>query len=131
MSESVKKSVRLNTKTVNIIKALHRAGEVNWSGSINDIANRYSLLIEHLLPDMTDNEKAILATCYNGRYFGVNDIEREASIMHWLIKEAGDEFPDEASLQAFFEKVKNWGVPERIAAIHFATSFWASPFLEE
>lgn len=53
MSESVKKSVRLNATTVEIIRQLNRHSEVNWSGSINDISNRYNLLIQHLLPQLT------------------------------------------------------------------------------
>lgn len=150
MSESVKKSVRLNAATVEIIRQLNRHSEVNWSGSINDISNRYNLLMQHLLPELTEKEKMALIASYNGHALDNANIEREVKMLHWQISEAleydsnvvellcddADEFlnkelKDHARANAFYTKVKGWDFGQRLAALHFATSYWATKFLED
>ena len=149
MSESVKKSVRLNADTVEIIRETSQHSEVNWSGSINNIANRYSLLMQDLLPDMTEKEKMVLVAAYNGHAIDNTNIEREVKMFHWQIGEAlkydsnmaellcddadeaiNNEVKNGDRAKAFYTKVEGWSFSQRLAALHFATSYWAPKFLD-
>ena len=69
MSQSVKKSVRLTPETIEAIRQVSNFGEINWSGSINDIASRYLFFVEKSLPELTENEKMALAAYLQWKTF--------------------------------------------------------------
>lgn len=143
MSQSVKKSVRLSPETVGTIRQISNFGEVNWSGSLNDIASRYMLLVKHSLPELSENEKMALAVVFNGKLFDSRYMDREAKALHihigyaiesdghfveWLWRDSDldlEAFIKSDAAEQFYKRVTEWTIPERLAVIHYVTAFWS------
>lgn len=128
---AVKKSVRLSDHTIKACQSLSAYGDINWSGSINQIAERYSLFCEQNLPDLKQCEIYALVQAYNG-YIYSNDVMLEIKSMDWQIAEAiqydpnvvenltsGDIDPVE-----FINRSKAWSIAERLAVLAKVQAFW-------
>lgn len=143
MSQSVKKSVRLVPETIEAIRQISNFGEINWSGSINDIASRYLFFVEKSLPELTENEKMALAAVFNGKLFDSKDLGREVQTLHfyigasiendghfveWLWRDSDldlEAFIKSDAAEQFYKRVTEWTIPERLAVIHYVTAFWS------
>ncbi|WP_086932183.1 hypothetical protein [Agarilytica rhodophyticola] len=141
-----KKSVRLVDETIKKLAALSKSidpesnnnDNINWSGAINHLSERYSLFCENCLPELTDCEKKALAQAYNGHLFG-RGIAEEIKTMHWQVGES-IEFDsnvvailaqEDINPAAFLEKVKGWKPEERLAVIHLVNEFWSKPITDD
>lgn len=135
MTKSIKKSVRLNATTQAVCANVSVYPETNWSGSLNDIAEQFLLLIEDNTPELTENEWNAFRCLYNG-YMSNPDIETELKLLPWHVSEglkydeqvrqfiADDTLAGPEQCQAFFDKVNSWNKAQRIAVIYKAKEFW-------
>lgn len=143
---AIKKSVHLKDPTIETLRPFSdAAGEgMNWSGSINAMAEHMQLFITELTPELTKNQWNAFYCVYNG-YFPHPDAKEEARLLHWHISEGYQydsqvtEFlGNEAEAIAFIEKVKNFSLVEKFCIIYKAKQFWRqnsplidSPFQDE
>lgn len=128
---AIKKSVRLVDETIIVCNNLtDHAGDINWSGSINALAERFTLLIEDNTPELTDNEWNAFYCGQNG-YMPHPDAKTEADLLSWHISE-GYQYDsqvrdflgtDEAALN-LIERVKSWSTSQRLAVIYKARAYW-------
>lgn len=128
-----KKSVRITDAAAAVMAPLIPAGSVgmNWSGSINAMAEQFSILIDELAPDFSEDEWKAIYCCYNG-YFPHPDIKTEASTLHWRISE-GYKYDEqvayflgsEEAAHDFVERLKGLSLAQRIAVIYRAREFWS------
>lgn len=127
---AIKKSVRLVDETIAVCNNLTLSGDVNWSGSINAMAEQFNLIIEDNTPELTGKEWDAFYCVHNG-YMPHPSIKQEADILFWHISEGYEHDPEvrnclgskEAAL-ALIERVKNWSTSQRIAVIYKARAFW-------
>lgn len=127
---AIKKSVRLVDETQAVLHNLTLTGEVNWSGSINDLAAQFKLFVNDNTPELTENEWNAFYCAYNG-YMPSQDQEREARLLSWHISE-GYQFDEqirefigsEEAAVELIERVKNWSLSQQLAVIYKAKSFW-------
>ena len=137
----MKKSVRLSDLTVAVCANLSMSySEVNYSGSINKMAERYTLFAEHCLPDLTDGEFGAIAQAYNGHLF--KDVLTECKAMGWQIDQAivydrnvgdnlglsQDDYSSQEKLsiaaRPFMQRVSGWSISQRLAVIAKVNIFW-------
>lgn len=127
----VKKSVRLVDETITVCNNLtDHTGEINWSGSINALAERFTLLIDDNTPELTENEWNVFYSGQNG-YMPHPNPKVEADTLPWHISEGYQydeqirEFlgSEEAALD-LIERVKSWSTSERLAVIYKSRAFW-------
>ena len=127
---AIKKSVRLIDATQATLHNLTLTGEVNWSGSINDLAGQFELFINDNTPELTQNEWHVFYCAYNG-YMPSQDQEREARLLSWHVSE-GYQYDeqvrdfigsDEAAIE-LIARVKSWTMSQQLAVIYKAKSFW-------
>ena len=62
-------------------------------------------------------------------------LEYDSNVVELLCNDA-DEFLNEELInndraKTFYEKEKGWDFGQRLAALHFATSYWATKFLDD
>lgn len=127
---AIKKSVRLIDATQATLHSLTLTGDVNWSGSINDLAMHFELFVNDNIPELTENEWNVFYCCYNG-YMPSQDQEREARLLSWHISEGYQydeqikEFigSEEIAIK-LIERVKSWTLSQQLAVIYKAKSFW-------
>ncbi|MGO3848697.1 MAG: hypothetical protein ACTJIB_10500 [Pseudoalteromonas prydzensis] len=127
---AIKKSVRLVDKTQATLHNLTLTGEVNWSGSINDMAAQFELFVNDNTPELTAKEWNVFYCAYNG-YMPSQDQEREARMLSWHISE-GYQYDEqirefigsEAAAVALIDRVKSWSLSQQLAVIYKAKSFW-------
>tara|TARA_R110002033_G_scaffold171199_1_gene218049 strand:+ start:20503 stop:20907 length:405 start_codon:yes stop_codon:yes gene_type:complete len=126
----IKKSVRLVDETIEICHKLTLAGETNWSGSLNAMAEQYKLLIDDNMPEMLDNQWNALYCAFNG-YIPHPSPEEEAKLLPWHISEGYqyDEqvrhfLGDEAQAVAFVEVLKLMSLSQRLSVIYKARAYW-------
>ncbi len=127
---AIKKSVRLIDETQAILHNLTLTGEINWSGSINDMATQFEMLIHNNTPMLTDNEWNVFYCAYNG-YMPSKDCLLEAESLHLHVSD-GYKFDDQirqfiGSEEAALEltnRVELWSLSEKIAVTYKAKSFW-------
>ncbi len=138
---AIKKSVRLSDETEQLCKLMSVHGALNWSRSINTIADRYNVMIEKSLPELTENERLAICQAYNG-YMKSDSIMHEVAGLEFTISEAYqyDEnvkalllgaksasellAGDGVAISELLEKVRGWSVVERIAVIDMTERFW-------
>jgi urocanate hydratase len=127
----VKKSVRLVDETMAVCANLSPSGETNWSGSLNNLAEQYNLLIADNTPDLTEDEWNAFYCTYNG-YMPHPSAKEEAKVLSWHISEGYqyDEqvrqfLGDEAQAIELIERVKSWSISQRLAVIYKAKMFWS------
>lgn len=128
---SIKKSIWIGDEAEKTIKEHNFSGEINWSGTINELIKRYDYLIESNMPDLNEHEKNAMYEITNGRMsndnlkvevdslrWSVSDgIEYNANFVHLL--ESGGVDPKD-----FLNKVKSWTDAERLAVIDACERFW-------
>lgn len=104
------------------------------SSIINDIADKYKILVEQCKPDLTRDEWLSLCAAYNGHMFGTGDMMlHELRSMHWMISEwAKYNEPEAAQFDhsKLVEKLEDMGLTEKIAILHNVKRFWASNDIE-
>lgn len=130
---AIKKSVRLVDKTIRICNNLtEHSGDVNWSGSINAMAEQYELLINDNLPTFTENQWNAFYCAFNG-YAKHPDPKTEADLLHWHISEGyqydqqiRDFLGSESDAMTFIEMIKLMSTSQRLAVIYKARSYWRS-----
>lgn len=126
----IKKSVRLSDQTMAVCHNLTLTGDVNWSGSINDMTAHFELFINDNTPELTDSEWNVFYCAYNG-YMPSQDQEREARMLSWHISE-GYQYDEqirefigsEAAAVALIDRVKSWSLSQQLAVIYKAKAFW-------
>lgn len=127
----IKKSVRLVDETIRLCNELSDVpGAVNWSGSINAMAEQYKILVEGCVPALTENQWKAFYCLYNG-YMPHPSIQEEAKLLPWHVSEGWQydaqvtEFlgSKEQAIQ-FLEQVKGWSTAQRVAVIYKAKAFW-------
>jgi hypothetical protein len=129
---TIKKSIYLVDVTINECQSLSEHGNINWSSSINAIAERYKLFYNYCLPALCEAEKNAIAQAYNGRVWH-EKIDQEIKIMHWQIADAIEHDSsvrellesDNVDANDFVERVKSFTNAERLAVIAFVNHFWA------
>lgn len=129
---AIKKSVRLTEPTIKVCNQLSQGSDVNWSGAINQLAQRYNMFIDDSLPTISDNEKNAFYQGYNGHVYH-QDLSEELKLMPWTIDQSYQydeqvkEFlgSDEAMID-LRERVKNWSTSEKLAVIAMIERFWSS-----
>lgn len=134
---AIKKSVRLVDNTVNVCRVISIASKhqdessVNWSGSLNAMADEYQLIMEENKPELTDNQWNSLYCLYNG-YMPSEDAQREARLLSWHVSEGYQydaqvtEFlGEQEEAIAFIEDIKTWSLTKQLSAIYHAKKYWA------
>lgn len=125
----IKKSVRLVDDTIILLNQLTETGEVNWSGSINALAERYAMFVDDNLPELSEREWYAFYCAYNGR-MSHHDIKAEVKMMHFGISESWehDELVHESLTEAeMFElvaKIKSWSLSQKLAVYHKVRAYW-------
>lgn len=129
---AVKKSVRLTDITVDALRPFSdAAGEgMNWSGSINSMAEHLKLFVDALMPEFTQEQWNALYCAYNG-YMPHPDPKEEARLLSWHLKEGYQYDPQiaeflgaETDAQAFFSKLDSLSLVQRLCVIYKAKSYW-------
>jgi hypothetical protein len=126
----VKKSVRLVDETIAIIANLSPGSETNWSRSINNMAEQFSLMINDNTPELTENEWNAFYCSQNG-YMPHPEVQEEAKMLSWHISE-GYQYDEqvrgfigtEEQAIALIERIKSWSLSQRLAVIYKAKAFW-------
>lgn len=134
---AIKKSVRLVDNTQQVCRVISRtsksAGDdaVNWSGSINAMADEYALIMQENKPELTEQQWNALYCVYNG-YASSEDAKQEARLLHWHISEGyqydeqvRDLLGSEEQALQFIEYIKGWPITQQLSAIYYAKSFWS------
>lgn len=126
---AVKKSVRLIGETQAVLANLSQSGQINWSGSINSLAEQYAMFVEDNTPELTDQEWMVFYVSYNGRV--PHRAQEEARILPWQISESyqydsqvTELLGDVDSAKSFIEKIEKWSASQRLAVIYKAMAFW-------
>lgn len=127
---AIKKSVRLVDETIEVCKVLTITGEVNWSGSLNAMAEQYAIMIKDNAPLLTEDEKNIFRCLYNG-YMPSDNLKQEIRLLSWHLSE-GYQYDeqvrdflgsDEAAMN-LINRVKSWSNSQCLSVIYTARSFW-------
>jgi hypothetical protein len=146
---SLQKSVRLSEQAVETIKQISQH-EINYNAAINNIAQRYALVCQHSLPELTEYQRLAIAQAFNGRLVSLENIEHEVKTVPWAISEAvkydGNvvellwkdhqdmtfaDFLKSDNLAEFVEMANNWSFAEKMAVLHNALAFWSHDNLPE
>lgn len=127
---AIKKSVRLTDPTIKTLQPLsdvHGAG-MNWSGSINAMAEQFALFLDELTPAFTDNQWKAIYCCFNG-YAPHPDIKQELATLPWHIDQ-GYQYDEQVrgfigdEPVAFIEAIKALTPAQCLAVIYKANAFW-------
>lgn len=129
---AVKKSVRLTDPTAMALRPFSDAtGEgMNWSGSINAMAEHLRIFVDALTPELTQNQWNALYCCYNG-YIPHPDPKEEARLLPWHLQE-GYRYDEQVSeflgegkeVESFFSKMESFSLEQRLCLIYKAKAFW-------
>ncbi len=131
---AIKKSVRLVDETIKLCNELTSPSEavngVNWSGSINSMAEQYKIFATESLPKLTDKQKNAFFCAYNG-YIPAPKIEQEISMLAWNISESyqydsqvRELIGSEEEAIKFIEEIKKWSKAQKLAVIYMSRSYW-------
>lgn len=129
---AIKKSVRLTDPTIEALRPLsdvHGAG-MNWSGSINAMAEQFALIVGELKPEFTSEQWNAIYCCFNG-YAPHPDLMQEIATLPWHIDQGYQydaqvtEFlGDQTAAAAFINQIKALSPAQRLAVIYQANKFW-------
>ena len=127
-----KKSVRITDAAAAELAAFSDAtGEgMNWSGSINAMAEYVALVNQSITPELTENQWQALYCCYNGYVPHPNPAD-EANLLPWHIGE-GYRCNEQVKIflgsaeeaREFVNQVKEMTLAQRLAVICAAKKFW-------
>lgn len=134
---AIKKSVRLVDNTIDVCRVISITSKqqgnesVNWSGSINAMADGYQLIMSENKPELTDNQWNALYCLYNG-HIPSEDAQHEARLLSWHVSEGYQydaqvtEFlGSEQDAISFIEDIKSWSLTKQLSAIYHAKKYWA------
>jgi hypothetical protein len=132
---AIKKSVRLTMPTIKTLNNISDigSGDINFSGSINSLAEKFEVLMADNLPELSEAKIFAFRCAYNG-YMPHPDPKVEASTLHWAISEGYQydeqikmELDDaEVDIHEFIAEIKAWSLSQKLAVIYMAKSFWRS-----
>ncbi|WP_042990215.1 hypothetical protein [Vibrio cholerae] len=135
---AVKKSVRLVDNTAAVCRVISRVSRVsgddavNWSGSINAMADEYALIMQENRPELTEKQWLALYCVYNG-YLPREDAKLEARLLSWHVSEGyqydsqvRDALGSEQDAIAFMDEIKSWTLTKQLSAIYHAKKFWCA-----
>lgn len=140
----IKKSVRLVDPTIKLCHELtpiegdgFTGDKINWSGSINAMAEYFKIFAGECLPELTPSQKNTFYCAYNGYISGV-DLSQEIKMLPWNISE-GYQYDEqireflgtEKKAAEFIERIKNWSDGEKLAVIYMAKSYWRQGQISE
>lgn len=129
---AIKKSVRLTDPTIEALRPFSDvAGEgMNWSGSINSMAEYVSIIVSELTPELSGDQWNALYCCYNG-YMPHPDPKEEARLLSWHVSEGYQhdaqvtEFLGaKADAVVFIEQLRGYSLAQRLCIIYKAKAFW-------
>lgn len=128
---AVKKSVRLVDETIELCGVLSRGSEVNYSGSINGMAQRYNVLIKAAMPDLSEGERLAICTAFNG-YALADDVNQDIAGLDWHISESmqyDGNFNDilahhKIDAEELKAKIRGCNAAQRLAIIDMTQRFW-------
>ena len=127
---AIKKSVRLVDETMTICANMSAGGDINWSRSINNMAELFNLFITDNTPELTENEWNVFYYIYNG-YMPHPIAAEEAKLLSWHIIEGyrNDELvrqflTDETQAIKLVVRVKSWSTSQRLAVIYKAKALF-------
>jgi len=103
------------------------------SSIINDIADKYRIIVEECKPDLTRDEWLSLCAAYRGHMFNQNNMLHEIRSMDWMASEWLKYAPGEAGqfdTSQLVEKVRALTIPERISVLYYVAIFWNDPNAE-
>lgn len=129
---AIKKSVRLVDGTIGVCKALTLSGEINWSGSINAMAEQFKVMIDENMPDLSEKEKMAFRCVFNG-YAPSENLDQEIRLLSWHLSEGyecdeqvRDFLGDKEDAVAFIDRVKSWSKSQCLAVMYDAREFWSA-----
>jgi hypothetical protein len=128
---AIKKSVRLVDETINLCGILSRGSDVNYSGSLNGMAQRYNILIKSVMPELGEGEEKAICAAFNG-YTMADDITQDIAGFEWHISESmqyDGNFNDilnhyKIDGEQFKTKIRGWNAAQRLAVIDMTQRFW-------
>lgn len=135
----IKKSVRLADHTIKLCNELTKQfhEKINWSGSINAMAEQYKVLVDDCLPHLTDDELKALCCVYD-RHIPHPDLHKEISMMTWHVEngfkynEKVRRFLDDDKVRLdFIEEITGWSTTERLAVLYKVNAFLRSGICNE
>ena len=92
---------------------------------INDIAEKYKIVVTQCKPELTRDEWLSMCAAYNGHMFG--DMLHEVRAMAWMAAEWIKNAPTEAGqfdTSELVAKIDALNPAERIAVLHYVAIFW-------
>lgn len=130
---TIKKSVRLVDDTIKLCNELTTPSEaregVNWSGSLNAMAEQYKIFATEALPELTDNQRAAFHCAYG--YIAPPNLEQEIDMLPWNIDQGyqydsqiRDLLGSEEEAVTFISEIKEWSKAQKLAVIYMARSYW-------
>lgn len=134
---STKKSVRLSDDAVRLCHLISDH-EVNFSRSINVMADRYKYIMEKSLPELSEGETLALCAMYNGHAYH-DDTQVEVSAIGAMLHESFEYDPNIAEIlnqysvdvDAFAMRVLKFSAAEKVAILHMVQKFWGEPGLNK
>lgn len=123
-------SIYIGASLEALIKKLKGRGD-KTSSIINDIADKYTILVEQCRPALTRDEWLSLCAAYNGHMFreGSEGMLSELRTMEWQASEWIKYAPGEAGqfdTSKLVEKVEALTLAERISVLFHVRVFWAT-----
>jgi hypothetical protein len=128
---AVRKSVRLVDETIELCGVLSRGSEINYSGSLNGMAQRYNILIKDSLPELGEGESKAICAAFNG-YSMADNISQDIAGFEWHISESmqyDGNFNDilthyKIDGEEFKTRIRGWSEAQRLAVIDMTQRFW-------
>lgn len=121
-------SIRLGKTLQDLLTSL-KGDDDNVSAIINDMADKYFIVVEQCKPDLTRDEWLSLCAAYNGHFFreGYEGMLGEVRSMEWLVSEWIKYSPGEAGQldnSKLREKIEQLGYAERVSILYHVKLFW-------
>jgi len=127
---STKKSIRLADKThaLCVLSNTSKSVTINWSASINQIAERYDYMLSKALPGLSKGEKMAFCDMYNGHILNDN-LDWELKTMDFRVSECIKYQPfehllEDISVDDFYKKCKKFTMIEKLAILDMVQKFW-------
>lgn len=128
----IKKTIWIGDEAEQTIKEHNIAGEINWSGTINELIKRYDFFSITNAPDLKECERNAMFEITNGRIPN-EDLSQEVKSLPWAVSDGIEYNANFVHLlesggvnpQDFLKKVKSWSDAQRLAVIGLCERFWA------
>jgi len=99
------------------------------SSIINDIADKYRVIVEQCKPNLTRDEWLSMCAAYNGHFFGPDTLH-EIRSMDWMASEwikYSDVEASQFDTTNLVERIRGLSIAERISLLHHVAVFWNDP----